>query len=422
MRGAKPSTTRAPIAPAYRGAGIAPAYRGAADPRARWTLSPSHANRSAVISITCEVSWKFQRMRHEKFSAISGCVLGCCSARVLTRPVAGPLGRRSGRRAVGGGSCHLGLCSGRFGSLPTAMRCPPLRIPRCEAEVAETTVRDHVRKRRCELGYGVGDVFVPQVNAPAVTAEVDWGQADAVLVNQAPPDALKTCGAACAAPRGRRSATHRSARDTRRASAPAATPAAAWRAAAATQARLAPCGDALHDARRARAATSPHARDHDGSARTVPLWIPLPASPRSALNEHRSVSRPSDEVGPVQAVVVGPDETVVPSCPRRRQDAQDAWSPSMPRTRLASSSAVALVLRRSVPQAHDAHRRLSPSSSGPLAPAVEHRRGGANVLKRPGHSARRCSSSRQTNSRLTALLLGDRAASSASGQRADAIG
>jgi transposase len=49
------------------------------------------------------------------------------------------------------------------------------------AEVAETTVRDHVRKRRRELGYGVGDVFVPQVNAPAVTAEVDWGQVDVDL-------------------------------------------------------------------------------------------------------------------------------------------------------------------------------------------------------------------------------------------------
>ncbi len=46
------------------------------------------------------------------------------------------------------------------------------------AEVAETTVCDHVRKRRRELGHVAGDVFVPQVNAPAVTAEVDWGQAD----------------------------------------------------------------------------------------------------------------------------------------------------------------------------------------------------------------------------------------------------
>lgn len=49
------------------------------------------------------------------------------------------------------------------------------------AEVAETTVRDHVRKRRRELGHARGDVFVPQVNAPGVTAEVDWGQADVDL-------------------------------------------------------------------------------------------------------------------------------------------------------------------------------------------------------------------------------------------------
>jgi transposase len=40
-------------------------------------------------------------------------------------------------------------------------------------EVAETTVRDHVRKRRRELGLTVGEVFVPQVHAPGRTAEVD---------------------------------------------------------------------------------------------------------------------------------------------------------------------------------------------------------------------------------------------------------
>jgi transposase len=45
-------------------------------------------------------------------------------------------------------------------------------------EVAETTVRDHVRKRRRELGMAVGEVFVPQVHAPGRTAEVDWGEAD----------------------------------------------------------------------------------------------------------------------------------------------------------------------------------------------------------------------------------------------------
>jgi transposase len=48
-------------------------------------------------------------------------------------------------------------------------------------EVAETTVRDHVRKRRRELGQAGRDVFVPQVHAPGVTAEVDWGEADVDL-------------------------------------------------------------------------------------------------------------------------------------------------------------------------------------------------------------------------------------------------
>ncbi len=48
-------------------------------------------------------------------------------------------------------------------------------------QVAETTVRDHVRKRRRELGLTVGEVFVPQVHAPAQTAEVDWGEADVDL-------------------------------------------------------------------------------------------------------------------------------------------------------------------------------------------------------------------------------------------------
>lgn len=48
-------------------------------------------------------------------------------------------------------------------------------------EVAETTVRDHVRKRRRELGLSLGEIFVPQVHAPARTAEVDWGQAEVEL-------------------------------------------------------------------------------------------------------------------------------------------------------------------------------------------------------------------------------------------------
>ncbi len=49
------------------------------------------------------------------------------------------------------------------------------------AQVAETTVRDHVRKRRREMGLATRDVFVPQVHAPGVTAEVDWGEADVDL-------------------------------------------------------------------------------------------------------------------------------------------------------------------------------------------------------------------------------------------------
>jgi len=57
----------------------------------------------------------------------------------------------------------------------------------------------------------------------------------------------------------------------------------------------------------------PPARDHDGSARTVPLWIPLPADLRHALERARSVSRRSDEVGPVQAVAVGPDRPSFPA-------------------------------------------------------------------------------------------------------------
>ncbi|MBA3748407.1 MAG: IS21 family transposase, partial [Solirubrobacterales bacterium] len=49
------------------------------------------------------------------------------------------------------------------------------------ADVAETTVRDHVRKRRRELGVAARDVFVPQIHAPGQTAEVDWGEADVDL-------------------------------------------------------------------------------------------------------------------------------------------------------------------------------------------------------------------------------------------------
>jgi transposase len=45
------------------------------------------------------------------------------------------------------------------------------------ADVAETTVREYVRRRRRELGDPVDEVFVPQVHEPGVEAEVDWAEA-----------------------------------------------------------------------------------------------------------------------------------------------------------------------------------------------------------------------------------------------------
>ncbi len=52
------------------------------------------------------------------------------------------------------------------------------------AEVAETTVRDYVRRRRRELGEPVDEVFVPQVHEPGIEAEVDWGEAIVELAGQ----------------------------------------------------------------------------------------------------------------------------------------------------------------------------------------------------------------------------------------------
>ena len=45
------------------------------------------------------------------------------------------------------------------------------------ADVAETTVRDYVRQRKRVMGWPVGEVFVPQAQAPGFGAEVDWGEA-----------------------------------------------------------------------------------------------------------------------------------------------------------------------------------------------------------------------------------------------------
>jgi transposase len=52
------------------------------------------------------------------------------------------------------------------------------------ADVAETTVRDYVRRRRRELGDPVDEVFVPQVHEPGVEAEVDWGEAIVEIAGQ----------------------------------------------------------------------------------------------------------------------------------------------------------------------------------------------------------------------------------------------
>jgi transposase len=49
------------------------------------------------------------------------------------------------------------------------------------ADVGQSTVRDYVRQRKRALGWPVGEVFVPQVHAPGIEAEVDWGQAEVVL-------------------------------------------------------------------------------------------------------------------------------------------------------------------------------------------------------------------------------------------------
>ncbi len=45
------------------------------------------------------------------------------------------------------------------------------------ADVAETTVREYVRRRRGELGEPPEEAFVPQVYEPGQEAEVDWGEA-----------------------------------------------------------------------------------------------------------------------------------------------------------------------------------------------------------------------------------------------------
>jgi transposase len=63
----------------------------------------------------------------------------------------------------------------------TAKRIWARLVDEYGADVAETTVRDYVRARRRAMGWPVGEVFVPQVHAPGVGGEVDWGEAKVLL-------------------------------------------------------------------------------------------------------------------------------------------------------------------------------------------------------------------------------------------------
>jgi transposase len=63
----------------------------------------------------------------------------------------------------------------------TAKRIHQRLVDELGADVAETTVRQYVRVRKRAMGWAVSEVFVPQVHAPGMEGEVDWGEADVVL-------------------------------------------------------------------------------------------------------------------------------------------------------------------------------------------------------------------------------------------------
>jgi transposase len=63
----------------------------------------------------------------------------------------------------------------------TAKRIHQRLVDEHGADVAETTVRQYVRARKRAMGWAVSEVFVPQVHAPGMEGEVDWGEADIVL-------------------------------------------------------------------------------------------------------------------------------------------------------------------------------------------------------------------------------------------------
>jgi transposase len=65
----------------------------------------------------------------------------------------------------------------------TAKRIHERLVDEHGAVVAETTVRQWVRKRRRELGLSA-EAFCPQVHDPGVTGEVDWGEAKVLLAGE----------------------------------------------------------------------------------------------------------------------------------------------------------------------------------------------------------------------------------------------
>jgi transposase len=67
----------------------------------------------------------------------------------------------------------------------TAKRIHQRLVDEHGADVAETTVRQYVRARKRAMGWPVAEVFVPQVHAPGVEGEVDWGEAEVVLAGVA---------------------------------------------------------------------------------------------------------------------------------------------------------------------------------------------------------------------------------------------
>ena len=67
----------------------------------------------------------------------------------------------------------------------TAKRIHRRLVDEHGADVAETTVREYVRKRKRQMGWAVGEVRVPQVHAPGAEAEVDWGEARVELAGVA---------------------------------------------------------------------------------------------------------------------------------------------------------------------------------------------------------------------------------------------